>query len=307
MKNSNLGKHYLGLVVCTSIFIVLCFYYNGLWNIALYSNAEVITSHILRDYILKFSPATGIAFALGSISTLEILWLVPEEKREKYYHLTLWIAITIFGNSFMAYLISQRPDRLVEIDAWIIIVETTVINIIWYFLLLWTVRMKKITKTNSEELMSAIVKEEDALQTRELIINVLKKLGCAAEIETRAESIWVYFTYQGEKFTIECNDSCLFIVIYDTWWYQMSIYSDVEDIANLHKVINFVNQHANVTLIHTVNQEIEEIGVHSKRNILFISQIPEIDQYLVSVLNEFFKVQRYVVTELEKCKVTENK
>ena len=85
----------------------------------------------------------------------------------------------------------------------------------------------------------------------------------------------------------------------------MSVYSDVEDIANLHKVINFANQHANCTVIHTVNQEIDEIGVHSRRNMLFIPQIPEIDQYLVSVLNDFFKVQRFVVTELEKCKVRE--
>ena len=115
----------------------------------------------------------------------------------------------------------------------------------------------------------------------------------------------VYFTYQGEKFAIECNDSCRFIVIYDTWWHQMSVYSDVEDIANLHKVINLANQHASVTVIHTVNQEVEEIGVHSRRNILFIPQIPEIDQYLVSVLSDFFKVQRCVMTELEKCKVSE--
>ena len=85
----------------------------------------------------------------------------------------------------------------------------------------------------------------------------------------------------------------------------MSVYSDVEDIANLHKVINLANQHANVSVIHTVNQEIEEIGVHSRKNILFVPQIPEIDQYLVCVLNDFFKVQRYVLTELEKCKVRE--
>ena len=138
-----------------------------------------------------------------------------------------------------------------------------------------------------------------------LVLCTLRKIGCNPETEERGELTWVYFTYQGEKFTIECNDSCRFIVIYDTWWYEMSVYSDVEDIADLHRVINLANQHANCTVIHTVNQEIEEIGVHSRRNILFIPQIPEIDQYLASVLNDFFKVQRYVVTELEKCKVRE--
>lgn len=138
-----------------------------------------------------------------------------------------------------------------------------------------------------------------------LVLCTLRKIGCEPETEEQGNLMWVYFTYQGEKFAIECNDSCRFIVIYDTWWYQMSVYSDVEDIANLHKVINLANQHANCIVIHTVNDEMEQIGVHSRRNILFIPQIPEIDQYLLSVLNDFFKVQRYVMTELEKCKVRE--
>lgn len=139
-----------------------------------------------------------------------------------------------------------------------------------------------------------------------LVLCTLRKIGCEPETEACGDLTRVFFTYQGERFTIECNDSCRFIVIYDTWWHEMSVYSDVEDIANLHKVINLANQHANSTVIHTVNQEIEEIGVHSRRNILFIPQIPEIDQYLICVLNDFFKVQRYMVTELEKCKVREN-
>lgn len=146
----------------------------------------------------------------------------------------------------------------------------------------------------------------DERTTTELVLCTLRKIGCEPETEELGDLTRVFFTYQGERFTLECNDSCRFIVIYDTWWYEMSIYSDVEEIADLHKVINLANQHANVTVIHTVNQEMEEIGVHSRRNVLFIPQIPEIDQYLLSVLNDFFKVQRYVMTELEKCKVREN-
>ena len=138
-----------------------------------------------------------------------------------------------------------------------------------------------------------------------LVLCTLRKIGCEPETEERGDNTWVYFTYQGERFSIECNDSCQFIVLYDTWWYQISIYSDVDEIADLHRTINVANQHANCSVIYTVNKEIEQIGVHSKRNTLFIPQIPYIDQYLVSVLNDFFKVQRFVVTELEKCKVRE--
>ena len=112
--------------------------------------------------------------------------------------------------------------------------------------------------------------------------------------------------HRGENFTIECNDESFYINIYDTWWHGISIYSDVEEIANLHRVVNLANQYAYCTLLYTTNKEIEEIGVHSKKNILFIKEIPELDKYLIGTLNDFFKVQRLVLTELEKCKVTEN-
>ena len=139
-----------------------------------------------------------------------------------------------------------------------------------------------------------------------LVLNTLRKIGCEPQMEQQGSN-YVYFTYQGENFTIECNDDCFFINIYDTWWYSISIYSDVEDIANLHRVVNLANQYAYCTLLYTTNKEIEEIGVHSKKNILFIKEIPELDKYLMGNLSDFFKVQRFVLTELEKCKVTETK
>ena len=139
-----------------------------------------------------------------------------------------------------------------------------------------------------------------------LVLSTLRKMGCEPNSEQRDKNNWIYFTCQGENYTIECNDESDFITIYDTWWYQISIYSDVEEIANLHKTVNLANQYASCTLLYTNNKEIEQIGVHSKQKLLFIKQIPELDKYLLSVLSDFFRVQRFVLTELEKCKVTEN-
>lgn len=141
----------------------------------------------------------------------------------------------------------------------------------------------------------------------ELVLSTLRKIGCDYEIEQRGNINWIRFIFQGEHFTIDCNDDNYYINIYDTWWYEISIYSDIEEIADLHKVINIVNRQANCTLLYTVNEETEQIGVHSKKNMLFISQIPDLDLYLKSAFSEFFKVQRSVQTELEKCKVAENK
>ena len=136
-----------------------------------------------------------------------------------------------------------------------------------------------------------------------LVLSILRKIGCEPETEEKGGLNYAYFTFQGEKFTIESNDQCYFITIYDTWWHSISIYSDVDDIANLHRTINLANQHVNCTLLYTTNNEIEEIGVHSRRTILFRKEIPELDKYLISVLNDFFKAQRLVLTELDKCKV----
>lgn len=163
-----------------------------------------------------------------------------------------------------------------------------------------------------QELMNGEQKEEDDMKEQKcldertitgLVLTTLRKIGCDPETEVRNNLNYAYFTYQGEKFTIESNDTCNFITIYDTWWHSISIYSDVEEIANLHKTINLVNQHVNCTLLYTTNKEIEEIGVHSRRTILFVKEIKEIDQYLRCVLNDFFNAQRLVLTELDKCKV----
>ena len=165
-----------------------------------------------------------------------------------------------------------------------------------------------------QELMNGEHKDEDDMKERKcldertitgLVLTTLRKIGCDPETEEHNNLNYAYFTFQGEKFTIESNDTCKFITIYDTWWHSISIYSDVEEIANLHKTINLVNQYVNCTLLYTTNKDIEEIGVHSRRTILFIKEIPEIDKYLLCVLSDFFKAQRLVLTELEKCKVTE--
>ena len=167
-----------------------------------------------------------------------------------------------------------------------------------------------------QELMNGEQKEEDDMKERKcldertitgLVLATLRKIGCDPETEEHNNLNYAYFTFQGEKFTIESNDTCNFITIYDTWWHSISIYSDVEEIANLHKTINLVNQYVNCTLLYTTNKEIEEIGVHSKRTILFVKEIPEIDKYLLCVLSDFFKAQRFVLTELDKCKVAEGR
>lgn len=143
-------------------------------------------------------------------------------------------------------------------------------------------------------------------ETRDLVLETLREMGCEYEEGTEGENdIRIFFTYQGERFMIEADNECYFINIYDLWWHHMSTYCDVDEFAAMQKTINRINAHANCTVLYTINQEAEEIGVHSKKNMLFVRQIPDLKGYLISTLNDFFKVQRSVMTEIEKCKVTE--
>ncbi len=142
-------------------------------------------------------------------------------------------------------------------------------------------------------------------ETRDLVLETLREMGCEHEEGTEEDDIRIRFSYQGEQFMIEADNECYFINIYDLWWHHMSTYCDVDEFAAMQKTINRINAHANCTVLYTINQEAEEIGVHSKKNMLFVRQIPDLKGYLVSTLNDFFKVQRSVMSEIEKCKVTE--
>lgn len=69
--------------------------------------------------------------------------------------------------------------------------------------------------------------------------------------------------------------------------------------------INAANRDGLYTVFYTISRDSDEIVVHTKRNDLFIPEIPKIEEYLASLLDGFFRVQRFVHIELEKYKVAE--
>lgn len=308
-------RAYGRIVLCVTIFFYLLICYNGLWNIALYPADAKYTDTFssFLDICQMLTPATLIAASFGALSVLELVCTVEDNEWKTIMEMILWSLLTILMNAFTAYQISLGNNYGMGI--WLILIITSVVNIIWYISTINLLKSSKrlhtlADKFEEKEAKKDDIKEQKCLDDRTttgLVTSTLRKMGCDSKTEVKGKRMWVYFTYQGENFTIECNDENFYINIYDTWWHGISIYSDVEEIANLHRVVNLANQYAYCTLLYTTNKEIEEIGVHSKKNILFIKEIPELDKYLIGTLDDFFKVQRFVLTELEKCKVTENR
>lgn len=145
-------------------------------------------------------------------------------------------------------------------------------------------------RADCEELLS--------IPTRTLVMRILRTMGCEPVVDDR--NGFICFDYQGEYFRIEADNDCPHINVYDLWWHSIPMDADIEEFAWLQKAVNLVNGSANCTVLYTPDQEGKVIGVHSKKNMLFISQIPDIALYLMAALNDFFKVQREVLTEIEK-------
>ena len=165
----------------------------------------------------------------------------------------------------------------------------------------YTYYYKEKKKEEAEEMPGAPA-DRFVHETRDLVLETLSEMGCEYEED---EDNKIFFTYQGERFMIESSNNFLFINVYDLWWHRMSTYCDVEEFAYMQKAINNINAFVNCTVLYTINKEEEEIGLHSKKNMLFVRQIPDLKAYLRSTLEDFFRVQRMIMTEMEKMKVTE--
>lgn len=144
-----------------------------------------------------------------------------------------------------------------------------------------------------------IQQEKKDFDTRNLVISTLGKMGCEHFEE---DDIRISFTYQGENFVIDAVNDCMFINVYDPWWFELPMNGDIEDFSRMQKAVNLANCEGTNTVMYTYNREKGLVGVHSKKNILFTKEISELDKYLIGVLDSFFRTQRFIVSEMDKLK-----
>ena len=140
--------------------------------------------------------------------------------------------------------------------------------------------------------------------TRDLLLETLTQSGCQYEIGEEDGDI--QFGYQGEYFVARATNSSPFIHLYDTHWGRVELY-DIDEFARLKKAINQSNIDNSVTAVYTIDQEGSNVIVHSKSVILFIQDIPDIEDYLRMELREFFKVHETIHREMVKQREKEAK
>lgn len=141
------------------------------------------------------------------------------------------------------------------------------------------------------------------IQTRDLFLDTLTKIGCQYELR-EGEDNRVFFAYQGEHFFADTTNESLYVCIWDAYWEHVELYN-VDDVARLRKAINTSNFNSSVTTVFTIDEAGNNMDVHSKSTIPFVSTMPDLEMYLRAELDNFFRAHQIVGSEMHNLREEE--
>ena len=139
---------------------------------------------------------------------------------------------------------------------------------------------------------------EDTKGARDLLLELLAKMGCPHEIDEEND---IRFRWQGGYFCAQAENDRAFVTIFYFNWGECELY-DIDTVSKMKRVINDANNSCLVTTFYSLNEAATTFHVHSKRQILLIPQIDDLEGYLQAILQLFFDTRRFVEVELDKLK-----
>lgn len=306
-KNLFPPKAYSRIALCVVLFFYLLFCYNGLWNMALYPTEALYTETLssFLDVCLMFTPATLIATSFGALSVLELVCTVPDNEWNTIMEMFLWSLLTILMNSLTAYLISTGKSS--NMGVWLILITTSVINIVWYISMIILLKSskrlhelaKKLEEDNNQN-ENVDMMESEIHGAKDLAYKLLKEMGCTPQ---ETEEGRIKFEYQGIIFLMEAVNDCAFVNLIWPWCHYFSKF-DIDEFARVQRVVNNINARGLVSVFY-YETDSDDVAVHIRKNFLFVPQIPELNDYLKLILDNFFRTVRTLDVEIEKCRLQE--
>ena len=139
-------------------------------------------------------------------------------------------------------------------------------------------------------------------ETRKLVTETLQRMNCKVDV---TEEDRLVFEYQGVRFLIEAVDDCLFINLIWPWCYTISLY-DADEYSRLRQVVNELNASGTCSVFYYPNKETDEMAVHMKKHMLFVSDITELEAYMSSAIAGLFSTARQLELDMEKMRVQEH-
>ena len=139
-------------------------------------------------------------------------------------------------------------------------------------------------------------KQDEPPHTKDLCIELLKQLNCEVTTSKENENR-LYFEYQGEHIVIDASNDSYFIEVWDPWWLIVPV-DDLEQMSNVRKAINTINSWCGTTIFYTIEEEEQKFVLHSKRQCILPKELPNVKEYLMALLNDFFTVKKWLNEEI---------
>ena len=158
-------------------------------------------------------------------------------------------------------------------------------------------------KSIEEDLVCLEDKGEEKRGTRDLFLETLTKIGCQYEIDPEDE--YISFGYQGENFVASATNEERFVRVWDTIWGHVELY-DADEFSRLKKAVNHANLNCSTMTVYSINEELKKVDVHCKSVFPLMPQMPDLDDYLRTELNDFFTAHHLVGTEMAKLRDQES-
>lgn len=156
-------------------------------------------------------------------------------------------------------------------------------------IVLFTMYILKKRQKRLEHIERMTRNELDNITTQDLVISVLKKIGCQPEVNSEGH---ITFKYQGDDFYIAAEEENRFIMIWNPWW--GSINTDNEALPYLKEIINIVNVNSLVTTVFMADEDGKTIGLHSRCHTFFSPNEGELEDHMKMLLDYFFDTHNVI-------------
>lgn len=160
---------------------------------------------------------------------------------------------------------------------------------------LFLLKTMNVRKKRLEHLERMTKNELDEISTQDLVVSVLKKIGCQPEINNEGH---ITFKYQGDDFYIAAEEDNRFIMIWNPWWGSIS--TDNEALPVLKEIINIVNVNSLITTVYMVDEDEKTVGLHSHCHTFFSPNEGELEEHLKMLLDYFFDTHNAIKENLNQ-------
>ena len=162
-------------------------------------------------------------------------------------------------------------------------------------------KQMKVNNINMKDDMEQMDIQLPDSTTRTLLMVALRKLNLQYKFDEEQNFL---VTYQGEQFRIIAENDKPWIQVQDCWWYGESL-DDIDNLALLHRAVNECNIRAANKMVYTYNKEEHEVGIHTLRDLLWLLQIPDSDQYLQAAFDTMLRSHHYFFRMMEELRKEE--